>query len=306
TSSIACLIAVLFTFTVLNSHNEVIVLRSSGLHFWQITKPAICFALIVSAMIFFINERYVPYAEETAKQIRDKHLMLEADRARKKQARIQNLTFYGTQNRLYFLDSFDPATYEIRGLTIIDYDENQNVRNKTVGLSAEWTGIAWKCTQCHVTEFSQTVDQPTKVRVYQEKFLDVQEDPDDFLSQRLNVNAMNIKQLYGYITRFSNSGAQRAINNLWVDLYQKIAFPWGTLVIVLAGLPLTLMAAGRRRAQTFSSLGLAIGIGFLYYVCNAVGLALGKGGLFPPLLAAWLAPLVFLGLALWLVKWKFG
>ncbi|MBP6344275.1 MAG: LptF/LptG family permease, partial [Candidatus Omnitrophica bacterium] len=61
---------------------------------------------------------------------------------------------------------------------------------------------------------------------------------------------------------------------------------------MLVGLPLALMT-GRRKAMTFTSIGIAVAIGFLYYVLNAVGLALGKGGAFPPMLAAWLAPLIF-------------
>nr|MBP7163588.1 LptF/LptG family permease [Candidatus Omnitrophota bacterium] len=85
---------------------------------------------------------------------------------------------------------------------------------------------------------------------------------------------------------------------------QKYSFPLTNIIIVLVALPLPL-STGRRRAQTFSSLGIAIAIGFLYYVTNAVGLALGKGGIFPPLLAAWLAPVIFTGTALYLIKYKF-
>ena len=33
-SSMACLIATLFTFSRLNNNNEIIVMRSSGLNFW--------------------------------------------------------------------------------------------------------------------------------------------------------------------------------------------------------------------------------------------------------------------------------
>ena len=124
------------------------------------------------------------------------------------------------------------------------------------------------------------------------------------MRQRLNVSSMNIKQLYHYIKRFSNSGAEKALNNLRVDLYQKIAFPFGNFIILLVGLPLALLTH-RRKALTFTSLGIAIAIGFLFYVTNAVGLAFGKGGLLSPFLSAWLAPAVFLCAALYLIKTKF-
>jgi len=75
-------------------------------------------------------------------------------------------------------------------------------------------------------------------------------------------------------------------------------------VIVLMGLPLAIMT-GRRKAMTFTSIGIAMAIGFLYYVLNAVGLALGKGGALPPIVAAWLSPMIFLVAAGILIRRKF-
>ncbi|MFA5259979.1 MAG: LptF/LptG family permease [Candidatus Omnitrophota bacterium] len=304
TTPMALLISVLLTYSTLNAHNEVVVLRASGMNFWQITRPALGFVAVMAALMFFINERYIPQAEEKTKKIKNENLILEVDRKKKKLATIKNLTFYGLKNRLYFIDTFDPNTYDLEGLTVIEYDQQQNIKEKLVALKGAWTGIAWKCFQCHVTHFPADPQSTIKVKVYEDKLLDIKETPEDFLNQRLTVTAMNIRQLTDYIGRFANSGAKRALNNLKVDLYQKYSFPLTNIIIVLVGLPLTL-STGRRSAQTFSSLGIAIGIGFLYYVTNAVGLALGKGGIFPPLLSAWMAPVLFTGVALYLIKYKF-
>lgn len=303
-SSMSCLIAVLFTYTNLNTHNEIIALRSSGMSFWHIAKPAIVFGLVVSALIFMLNERYVPMSQEITQKIKFDNLGSESDRKQRKQAKITNMTFYGLKNRLYFIDSFDPNTYELAGITIIGYDNYQNIQEKVVALRGTWTGIAWKFFQCHVTEFAGAVSGTTVMKVYPDKLMDIKETPKDFLRQRLNVNAMNIKQLNGYIRRFASSGAQRALDNLRVDLHEKIAFPFGNIVIILLGLPFALMS-GRRKAQTFTALAIACGIGFLYYVVNAVGLALGKGGFFYPFFSAWLAPLLFTAIAFTIIKMKF-
>ena len=305
TSSICCLIATLFTFSQLNSCNEIIVLRTAGLNFWQISKPAIIFALLISSFLFWINERYVPQAAVTSEEIRNENIILKVDTERKKKATIKNLTFYGLKNRLFFIDSFDPNTLELEGITIIGQDNNQNISEKISALKGKWTGIAWKFLQCQITTFApEIINSPKEIKYYEEKLMDIKETPEDFLKQRLNVTAMNIRQLQEYIHRFSNSGAVKALNNLRVDLHQKIAFPFSNMVIVLVGLPLALMTQ-RRKALTFTSFGIAVLIGFLFYVFNAVGLAFGKGGLFPPMLAAWLAPLLFLGIALYLIKTKF-
>jgi len=305
TSSIACLIAVLFAYGGLNNHNEIVVLRASGLHFWKIARPAIFFSILVSASIFLINEKYIPTAQEMTKRIQTEYFDTEGPRKKKDyQKIIQNLTFYGLKNRLYFVEKFDPNTDTMKGITILGYDNKQNVKEKIVALKGDWTGIGWKFYQTQITTFSYDPQEPTKVKVYPEKLVDIKESPKDFLTQRLDIQSMNIHQLTQYISRFTNSGAVRALNDLRVDLYEKVAFPFSPVVIVLVGLPL-ILGTGRRRPQTFASLGIAIVIGLLFYVCNAVGLALGKGGLFPPIVSAWLAPALFGGIAVYLVKKKF-
>lgn len=308
TSAIACLISTLFAYSTLNHHNEIIALRTSGLNFWKVTRPAIFFALIVSAFVFWVGERLVPQAQMTAAQIKNDNMTTSVSPEAVKQKhkpKIRNLTFYGLKNRLFFIDSFDPNTYELEGVTIIGYDNDQNIREKIVAYKGFWTGIIWKFEKCQIADYeSDDIKTPTKIKVFEEKLMDIKETPQDFVRQKVNVDSMNIRQLNEYINKFSNSGARKALNNLRVDLHQKIAFPLGNLAVVLVGLPFSLMV-GRRKAMTFMSLGIAMMVGFFYYVLNAVGLALGKGGVFPPVISAWLAPVLFACLAIYLIKTKY-
>lgn len=305
TSSIACLISTLFVFSRLNNNNEIIALRGSGLNFWTITRPALYFTILVSIFVFWINEAFVPSSTVSSEQIREEHIILQADRDRKKTEPVKNLTFYGLKNRLFFIDSFNPATYEIQGVTIIEQDADQNVTQKINALNGKWLGIAWKFFQCQVTIYDpQNINTTKDLKYYPEKLMDIPEKPQDFLKQKLNLSAMNMRQLYDYIQKISNSGASKAIRERKVDLYQKMAFPFTTIAIVLVGMPLALMT-GRRKAFTFTSLGIAIAAGFSFKVIEAVGLAMGKDGALPPILCAWLAPIIFFGIAGYLIKYKF-
>jgi len=304
-SSVACLIAVLFTFSTLSTNNEVIAMRSSGLNFWQITKPAIMFGLVISMLVFWVNERLVPQATEVTNQIRNENMVLLVDRIRKKKEKIKNLTFYGLKNRLYFIDTFDPDTNELRGITIIEHDQQQNIKKKINAYKGVWTGIAWKFYQCHITAYDEeNIMKPLKVKIYKTKLMDIKETPEDFLKQRLNVTSMNIRQLQSYIDRFSKSGAVKALNNMRVDLHQKIAYPFGNFVIVLLGLPFALMIRNRK-GGVFVSIGLALVLGFLYYVTNAVSLAFGKSGVISPILSAWATPILFTVIALTIIETDF-
>lgn len=305
TATMACLISILYTYSNLNSHNEIIAVRASGMNFWRITRPAIIFTLVICAATFLVNERFVPQSSLINREIKESQIKVTLMDKTKGRPVIKNLTMYGLKNRLFFIDQFDPNTNELDGITIIGHDQNQVLREKIVALKGKWTGIAWKFYNAQITEYSApSPNAGSELKIYPEKLMDIKETPQDLLRQRLNISAMNIKQLTGYIQRFSGSGAVKTITNLEVDLHQKIAFPFRTLLIVLVGLPFALLS-GRRKALTFTAIGIAVAISFLYYVLDAIGLALGKGGAVHPIIAAWLAPFIFFLLAVFSIKKNF-
>ena len=75
--------------------------------------------------------------------------------------------------------------------------------------------------------------------------------------------------------------------------------------MILIGLPFAMMVRNRK-GMTLISFGIAILIGFIYYVANSVSLAFGKGGYLSPILAAWLTPLLFSIIALITIKSDFA
>ncbi|MDE1921295.1 MAG: LptF/LptG family permease [Candidatus Omnitrophica bacterium] len=302
TSTMACLIAVLFTYSNLNAHNEIIAIRASGMNFWQIARPALVFALFISASVFLVNEKFVPTSSMINQEIHDTQINLSPSQRGKGLPLIHNLTFYGLKNRLFFIDTFDPNTHALQGITIIGHDHNQNPVEKIVAENGVWTGIAWKFYKCQITTYSSVIPNAvTGVHMYAEKLMDIPEKPKDFMSQRIDLSSMNLRQLHAYIKRFSGSGAVKTLNDLRVDMHQKITFPLRNFVIVLIGLPFALMSIGKRKAMTFTSIAIALVIGFLYYVADAVGLALAKGGALLPWEGAWITPILFTLAALFII-----
>src|ERR1019366_8702497 len=98
TSTMACLISVLFTYSSLNAHNEIIAIRASGMNFWQITRPALVFAIFVSALVFLVNEKFVPQSSMVNQEIRDTQIKVPTYLKGKGKPVINNLTFYGLKN----------------------------------------------------------------------------------------------------------------------------------------------------------------------------------------------------------------
>jgi len=286
-----CLLATLYAFGKLNHDNEIIAMRASGLSVMQITKTAVVLGCVVSVLIFWINDRFVPQALTRTEKIK---IQMEEGKKNKenKQEVIDNLSMYGHHNRLFFISKFNLTTQTMYGIVILQHDENQNPIMKIIANRAEFDGNVWHSFETISYKLDvegQVIGQPA----YTEKgILDITETPADFLVQLRRPDSMSISQLKDYLKKLRKSGASSVVRNLKIDFYQRFTSPFTSLVIVLLGIPFSLRM--RKRATGLSSIGLSIMVGFLYYIVDAISIAIGKGGALPPFLAASLSH--FLGL----------
>jgi len=101
---------------------------------------------------------------------------------------------------------------------------------------------------------------------------------------------MNISQLKQHIEKLCG-GSEKITRTLLVELYQKISGPWINFVLTLLGIPLALLQSNVGKIM---NMGISFGIGMLFYGLNAVSLSLGKIGILPALVSAWLVPIIFI------------
>lgn len=297
TAPIAILLAILATFSKLNVNNEIVAMRSAGINIWQLSKHTILFAFIISIFIFWVNESIIPGAMQTSDKIKIEKIEGKSSITQKE--RINNVAYFGRKNRLYFINAFEPQNLSMEGITILEQDKNQELKEKIYALKGLWQNGKWIFSGMQVFSYDESGAETSEF--INEKIMDIPETPNDFMTQRIQVGYMNIKQLKDYVDKLSDSGAKSVVRNLNVDIQQRLSYPFGSLVIVFVGLPFSLMIK-RRKGMTFASFGVCIFIGFLYYLTNAVSIAFGKSGLFPPILSGWFANILFLIIGLVLLR----
>lgn len=299
-SPIACLLSTLYTFANLNRNNEIIAMRASGLSIYQITKTVIIFGAIVSLSVFLVNDRLVPSSASITEKIK---LRIQSDWRKnqdKKIESINNLSMYGIKNRLFFMNKFIPSTNTMEGITILEHDEHQNLIKKIVANKGVYKDSLWTFYQSITYNFEKNGQIINEPQYLEEEITDIPEKPADFLTQRQRPDLMTIAQLEDYMWRLSKSGASTAIRNLRVDLYQRFTSPFTSIIIILLGIPFSFMI--KKRATGLSSIGISIAVGFLYYVLNAISIALGKSGMLFPVLAASLSHIIGLAVSLYLIS----
>jgi len=299
-SPFACLLSTVYTFGKLNHNNEIIAMRSSGLSIFEITRNALIFGFLISLAVFWINDRLVPASLTENQKIK---IQLEEGSAKgkpKKSESITNLTLYGLRNRLFFINRFSPSAKTLEGITILEQDENQNLTKKIIATRGIYQDGLWKFFQNITYKFDQNgqvVDEPS---YQEEEIMNIPETPQDLASLRQKPDQMSIRQMQDYIWILSKSGATTVIRNLKVDLYQRFISPFTSIIIILLGIPFSLLM--RKRATGMSAIGVSIIVGFLYYILDAVCLAIGKSGLLMPALAASLSHIIVLSSSLYLIS----
>jgi lipopolysaccharide export LptBFGC system permease protein LptF len=115
-----------------------------------------------------------------------------------------------------------------------------------------------------------------------------------FSSRLSSINAdaaeLPIREIRAYLRLHPDDLSKK--DRMWLEtqMQGRFATPWSCLVAVLIAIP---FGAPSGRRNIFVGVASAIVICFVYFILLRLGLALGTGGILPPVPAAWLPNAVF-------------
>ncbi|NTU91608.1 MAG: LPS export ABC transporter permease LptG [Chlorobiaceae bacterium] len=102
---------------------------------------------------------------------------------------------------------------------------------------------------------------------------------------------MNVGQLYMFIRQQEKAGIS-GTEKAKVKFNTKIALPFASVIIVMIGVPLS---TRKKRSGLALEASISLIVGFLYLGMLKALSSIGYNGLLPPVLAAWLPNLIFIG-----------
>jgi lipopolysaccharide export system permease protein len=124
--------------------------------------------------------------------------------------------------------------------------------------------------------------------------------PDDFTVWLAgDSEMMTFHDIRAYTRRRHQQDSQSA--RLKTDYYSRIAFPFVTVIMVLVGIALSLRRSGTRGSSMAMGIGQALAVGFCYWTTHSIAIALGRGGVLTPLIAGWMANILFMSFGLYLM-----
>ncbi|QTA84355.1 LPS export ABC transporter permease LptG [Desulfonema magnum] len=278
------LLAVLIVFGLMNRHNEINALKSSGVSIWQLLKPVLGMGLFFSLVLFLFSEVIVPITVGKANKIwlkdvrhkaavisREKNIWLKDNHI------IIHIRYYNKKERAVF------------GLTLNYFDKDFRLKRRIDAKKGVFSRDKW-----FLYEFmEQILDKETgeyKITFHEERAEQLSLLPENLETVVKKSEEMNFKELLDYVKKVEAEGYDATIYR--TDLYAKIAFPFVCIILCIIGTGIAI--SGKTKDGLPVGIAYGIGTAFLYWVFYSFCLSLGYGEMLPPGIAAWTADFVFL------------
>ena len=277
------LLSSLITFGNLSRHNEIIAMKTNGLHVFRLAGSSFIIAALTSVGIFILNEWVNPYAFAKSEHIR----LVEVQKRPSLGSFSHGQIWYRGQKGIYNFRLFDAKSNSLSGISIYYLDNSMNLSMRLDAKSGKWEKGRWVFSHVLITRFNQD-DFPVISRI-KTQTADIPETPADFKLVQKDAEAMGYFELKRYIKRLQSEGYDAT--QYVVDLYGKIAFPLVSIILAIIGFSFSLRS--ERSGGIFAGIGAGLIIGFSYWIVFAFGISLGRAGTLPSVLAAWIANIIF-------------
>lgn len=285
---VCILLAVLIALGLMNKNNEITALKSSGLSVYVLLRPVLVIGVVATIGLFLLSEVIVPVTISKANKIWSRDV-------KKKPlltSRQKNIWIKGKRS-IYHISFYNPKKDIISGIALNYFDADFQLIKRIEARQGIYENGQWKC-----IDLMEQVLGPNgtdyQVTFYDQRVVDLHLSPQDLRRVVKKSEEMNIAELFAYIQDVEAEGYDATIYR--VDFHAKFAIPF--VCIIMCIIATSIAVKPRIREGISISIAYGIGIIFLYGVTFSFCISIGYGGVLPPVIAAWIASVIFLCLGL--------
>jgi lipopolysaccharide export system permease protein len=292
----AVMTATVLTLSGMGRSNELTACYSIGVGLHQVVILIFALVLLICSVSLVLQDRLLPsfYQKQNTYYWREmrgrQDYQLDA-----KQSKV----WYRSHNLIYNLRVFDPRTQVIHGMSVYEFNDDFDLISVLAAKTARYENENWILEDGTVTTFEEE-DRFPAIEEFDEFALNIQETPSDFKEIAREVGSLRLRELARYIERIRETGA--STDAFEAKLHGRISLSFMPLVMAFLAIPFSVR--GRREGGVAKDLGICLGVTFVYWILYSIGLAIGSRGLMPPVLAAWLPSVLFLGIGIVLMLRK--
>lgn len=286
------LFSIAFTLGTFYANNELIAVFGSGVSLFRLVSPLILFGIVLSVGAFYFEERVV------IDTFRIKNTLSQDLLKQRTSLSNTNVTVISDGGKLvYNAEYYNDSAQVLRGLILIERDENGRITGRIDADQAVWKQELWELQNVRV--FSWDEEGQFLLEDNRNSFTrdDIDEMPDTFRKTVRNIDEMKIEEARTWVESLRSAGLP--FREPQTDYYRRYSFAFTPLIVAF----LSCAVGGRfKKNILLMSLLLSLVVSVLYYVSQLVSSLLAKSGILTPLLGAW-APFIFFAvLGLWLFR----
>lgn len=277
------LLSTVMVLNKLSLSSEITVMRSCGIGLNRIAKPIFIFSIVMALATFVINESIAPIMTKTSKDLALWSLGQKNIPDGKENFVFKEIGEGSYLKRLFYVGKSEKKV--LYNVTVLDNSkpETMQILQAREGKTSPQGWVFDKgaiYTIDHDGEILNTTLFDTSTINF-----------DLNASARINddvAREMNFTKLSKYLMTHTDISDEDR-RSYRVQLHDKLALPFATIVFVLLGVPLAITPPRVRYNRGFLFTILII---FAFYILRALSISMGGAGTIPPFLAAWIPNLI--------------
>ena len=277
----AVLLGAIITFVTLNQNSEIISMKAAGVSAHQILAPLIVASLGISALSFAFNDRIVSRAAATLRAWE----AVDYGPIPKDRGIVSNV-WVRTGDDLIHATQASGRGADVRLNDVTLYDRNGGTLETIVtAKTGRYDRGGWLLENVRRFDVTRGVTSDMPAFTIARGVT-----PDRFTLANVQADERSFSNLRDAIADLKAAG--RPTEALEAGLWHKISGPLSSALMPLLA---AVAAFGLARSgRLFVRAVIGMGLGFAYFVADNFALAMGNIGAYPPTLAAWGPPILFL------------
>ncbi len=283
-------ISVIFFTSKMASRTEIVAILSSGVSFRRMLRPYILGSLLLTLMSIILSNFIIPNANKKRLDFEDAYIgspFFNSD---------ENIYRQVDSNTVVYVQRFN--NFEQVGIKFsMDKHHGGKLYYKLMGESIRWDSVKNKWTVYNY--IVRTIDG-MKETIHKGEKMDTTFNfqPKDFGRKLDNIYRMNFFELRQFIKDERARGSDK-IAFYELEQHTRFSFPFASVILTLIG-----VAVSSRKVRGGIGLHLFIGLllSFSFVIFMRVFTTIAASGSLPTMLAAWTPNIIFLALALYLLK----
>jgi lipopolysaccharide export system permease protein len=289
---IAMLLAILFTVGRLSSTNEITAIKTGGMSLYRIMIPLLIFSIFVSIGQLYFNGWVVPKSNTRKLDIAHQYL-----RKGQRGKTIYNLYFRDTPNINVIMQYYDGGRKMGSKVAIEEFTDVVSPRlvTRMEAASIQWDEVNenWKLTDVIDRKYE---GKEVVTTTYDSLNIDLNLKHNEIAQLKKSPDEMTYDELWDYIQLLDQGG--KNVRRQLIEYYGNYAFPFANFVVVLFGVP---FASIKRKGGIALQLGSAMIISFMYLVFTKISQTIGYSSEMSPILAGWVANIIFFIIGLFVI-----